>query len=58
MIISVKEARKILGKDYEKLTDEEVEKLIYQLHNLAKASLEMARKQRLEKTLGETTPEN
>lgn len=42
-IISVKEARKLLGKEYEDLTDEKVAELVEQLHGLAKASLDMAR---------------
>lgn len=49
MIISLKEARKILGKKHsDKLSDEELEKLIDDLDVLAKAALEMARKDRLE----------
>jgi hypothetical protein len=50
-IISVKEARKLLGKDYEKLTDEKIAELIEQLHELAKLALDMAREQRLKKRL-------
>jgi len=50
-IISVKEARKLLGKDYEKLTDEKIAELIRQLHELAKLSLDMTREQRLKKRL-------
>lgn len=57
-IISVKEARKLLGKDYESLTDEKIAELIEQLHELAKLSLDMAREQRLKKTLGKISPEN
>lgn len=57
-IISVKEARKLLGKDYENLTDDKIAELIEQLHELAKLSLDMAREQRLKKTLGEISPEN
>lgn len=57
-IISVKEARKLLGKDYENLTDEKIVELIDQLHELAKLSLDMAREQRLKKTLGKISPEN
>ena len=61
-IISVKEARKLLGKEYENLTDEKVAELVEQLHGLAKVSLDMARErlargERLEdpvqKTLGQ-----
>lgn len=55
-IMTVKEARKLLGKEHENLTDDEVAELIGQLHELAKLSLDMARKQRLKdnqpKTLG------
>ncbi|MGB3023205.1 MAG: hypothetical protein WBB39_00155 [Candidatus Saccharimonadales bacterium] len=50
-IISVKEARKLLGKDYQNLTDEKIAELIEQLHELAKLSLDMAREQRLKKRL-------
>lgn len=61
-IMSVKEARKLLGKEHESLTDDEVAKLIEQLHELAKLSLDMAREQRLKesqpKTLGKNSPTN
>ncbi|MFZ1301820.1 MAG: hypothetical protein WAQ27_04595 [Candidatus Microsaccharimonas sp.] len=57
-IISVKEARKLLGKEYDSLTDEKVTELVEQLHGLAKVSLDMAREQRLKKTLVKVTPEN
>lgn len=56
--MSVKEARKLLGKDYEKLNDEKIAELVGQLHELAKLSLDMAREQRLKKTLGKISPEN
>lgn len=49
-IISVKEARKLLGKEYESLSDEKITELIEQLHQLAKLSLDMAREHRLKKT--------
>lgn len=42
-IMSVKEARKFLGKDHENMTDEGVAELVEQLHELAKLSLDMAR---------------
>ena len=42
-IISVKEARKLLGKEHENLTDEEVAELIEQTHELAKLALDVAR---------------
>lgn len=42
--MSVKEARKFLGKDHESMTDEGVAELVeQQLHELAKLSLYMAR---------------
>ena len=56
LIISVKEARKLLGKEYENLTDEKVAELVEQLHELAKVSLDMARerlKDPVQKTLGQ-----
>lgn len=57
-IMTVKEARKLLGKKYEKLSDDEVAQLIKQVHELAKLSLDVAREQRLKKTLGEISPTN
>lgn len=42
-IMSVKEARKILGKKYEQLTNEQVAELVSQTHELAKLALEVAR---------------
>lgn len=57
-IMSVKEARKLLGKKHENLTDDEVALMIEQLHELAKLSLDMAREQRLKKTLGKISPTN
>jgi uncharacterized protein YutE (UPF0331/DUF86 family) len=61
-IMSVKEARKLLGKDYQKLDDEKIAELIEQMHELAKLSLDMAREQRLktndQKTLGKISPTN
>ena len=56
--MSVKEARKLLGKEHENLTDDEVAEQIERLHELAKLSLEMAREQQLRKTLGKTAPTN
>lgn len=50
-IISVKEARKLLGKNYQNLTDGKIAELIEQLHELAKLSLDIAREQRLKKRL-------
>lgn len=57
-IISVKEARKLLGKEYEDLSDEKIAELVEQLHELAKLSLDMVREQRLRKTLVKTSPTN
>ena len=56
--MSVKEGRKLLGKEHENLSDDEMAQLIQQLHELAKLSLDMAREQRLKKTLGKTAPTN
>lgn len=42
-IISVKEAREILGEDAEKMTDEEIERTIILLNQIAKEALKMAR---------------
>ncbi|HUA13455.1 MAG TPA: hypothetical protein VL989_03070 [Candidatus Sulfotelmatobacter sp.] len=42
LIISVKEARKLLGKDYNHLSDEQIEDLIINLHEIAKGALRMA----------------
>lgn len=58
LIISVKEARKILGKDYTDLPDEKIAEMVDQLHDFAKVALDMAREQRLEKTLVKISPEN
>lgn len=57
-IMSVKEARKLLGNKYENLSDDEVADLIEQVHELAKLSLDVAREQRLKKTLGKSAPKN
>lgn len=42
-IMSVKEARKLLGKDAQDMTDEQVAELIGQTHELAKLALDVAR---------------
>jgi len=42
-IISIKEARKLLGKEAENMTDEQVVELIGQTHELAKLALDVAR---------------
>ena len=42
-IISVKEARKLLGKEYAKLTDEQIAELVQQTDELAKLALNVAR---------------
>lgn len=39
-IISVKDARKILGKDYDTLTDEQIEEAARLLHSIAKQFIE------------------
>lgn len=41
--MSVKEARKLLGKEYEKLPDEKIAELVEQTHELAKLALDVAR---------------
>lgn len=41
--MSVKEARKLLGKEHENLTDDEVAELVEQTHELAKLALDVAR---------------
>jgi hypothetical protein len=41
--MSVKEARKLLGKDAKDMSDEQVELLIGQTHELAKLALDVAR---------------
>lgn len=42
-IITVKEARKLLGSDANGMSDEEVEQIVGTLHSLAKAALDDAR---------------
>lgn len=42
-IMSVKEAPKLLGKEYEKLPDEKIAELLEQTHELAKLALDVAR---------------
>jgi hypothetical protein len=42
-IISVKEARRLLGKDCERMGDDEVAELIEHTHELAKVALDVAR---------------
>lgn len=41
--MSIKEARKLLGKDAQDMTDEQVAELIGQTHELAKLALDVAR---------------
>lgn len=48
-IISVKEARKLLGKEAKDMTDEQVIELVDQTHELAKIALEVAKTKRLDK---------
>ena len=50
LIISVKEARKLLGKKYEHMTDEEVTELVEQTHEFAKLALEMAKQERIKRS--------
>lgn len=48
MLMTVKEARKVLGKEIsEKMSDDEIENTILTLSDLAKHALEQARKDRL-----------
>lgn len=55
MIISLEEARKILGKELsDKLSDEELEKLIDDLDVLARAALKMAKEDLLEAKKGKS----
>lgn len=42
-IMSVKEARKLLGRDAKDMTDEQVAGLVGQTHELAKSALDVAR---------------
>jgi hypothetical protein len=42
-IMSVKEARKLLGKDAVNMTDEQINELVEQTHDLAKLALDVAR---------------
>lgn len=42
-IISVKEARKLLGKEYRDRSDGEIKKIIEDTHELAKIALEVAK---------------
>jgi predicted DNA-binding protein (MmcQ/YjbR family) len=50
-IMSVKESRKLLGKKYTDMTDEKIEELIEQTHELAKIALEVAKQERLRKNV-------
>ena len=47
LIISVKEARKILGESYEHMSDEEIERLIIDLDAIAVYALREAREKHL-----------
>jgi hypothetical protein len=38
-VMSTKEARKILGKDFSKLTDEQIDDLVTKLHLIAKGAI-------------------
>lgn len=46
-IMSVKEARKLLGKEAENMSDEQVAKLIEDTHELAKLALQLVKEKRL-----------
>ena len=48
-IMSANEARKLSGKKYEHMTDEEVTELVEQTHEFAKLALEIAKQERLKK---------
>lgn len=56
-IMSVKEARKLLGKEYVSMTDKEVAELVEHTHELARLALDIAREQR-QKTLVKVAPKN
>lgn len=45
-IMSVQRARKLLGKEADDMTDEQVAELVEQVHELAKMALEVARQER------------
>lgn len=50
-IMTVKEARKLLGKKYEKMTDQEIAKLIDEVDMLAQMALRLAKEERLKGNL-------
>lgn len=56
-IMSVKEARKLLGKKYASMTDEEVSELVEHTHELAKLALDIAREKRDEEQARNTSKE-
>lgn len=41
--MSVKEARRFLGKEHENLTDDQIAELVEQTHELAKLALDVAK---------------
>jgi hypothetical protein len=51
LVISIEEARELLGDDAKNMTDESVEKLIRDLDVMAKYALQEARKMRQEAAL-------
>jgi hypothetical protein len=51
LVISVKEARELLGDDAKKMSDDEIEKLIRDLDVMARYALKEARKMREEAAL-------
>lgn len=54
LIMSIKEARKILGSDAEGMSDQEISLIVETLHTLAKAAIEDAKvKSRMKQDAGE-----
>lgn len=49
--MSVKEARKLLGKEAENMSDKQIEQLIEDTHVMAKFALEMAREKLMQEQL-------
>ena len=48
LIISVKEARRLLGKDGKNLSDERIEEMIVLLNEIAKAAIKDAQRNRID----------
>ena len=56
-IITIKEARKILGEKYKNMSDEEIERIVNDLHMIAKLTIEQFRREREQAVgFGEPTP--